>query len=166
MGKGRVPGFLFLAQLRESYSSFGCVGSIKQQHADGCRDPRENGGGAKRRSEDLNQPLGPFHGDISITCPGVTSPGSQPNPPCPPGCTAKEQHTILGCQQQLARGCSPTSDSLPLQGNPTTSQGMGQQAHHPHGGGSWKDFPSKTPLRSIGGAQLCSFPASLLPKGW
>lgn len=72
---------------------------------------------------------------------------------------------ILGCQQQLAHGWSPTSDSLPLQGNPTTSQGMGQQAHHPHGGGSWKDFPSKTPLRSIGGAQLCSFPASSLPKG-
>lgn len=93
MGKGGLPGFLFLAQLRESYSSFGCVGSIKQQHADGCRDPGEKGGGAKRRGEDLNQPLGPSCGDISITRPGVTSPGSQPNLPCP----AKEQHMILGC---------------------------------------------------------------------
>lgn len=69
---------------------------------------------------------------------------------------------ILGCQQQLARGCSPTSDSLPLQGGP--SRGWDSRLTTLTGG-SWKDFPSKTPLRSIGGAQLCSFPASSLPKG-
>lgn len=138
--------------------------TIKQHHTDGCRDPREKGGGAKRRSKDLNQPLDPFHGDISITCPAVTSPGSQPNPPCPPGCTAKEQRTILGCQQQLARGWSPTSDSLPCRGTLQPLRGWGSRLTALTRG-SWKYFPSKTLLSSVGGAQLCSFSASSLPKG-
>lgn len=118
-----------------------------------------------RPSQDLQQPLGPFHGNISVICPGVTSPGSQPDPPCPPGRTAEEQRTISGRQQQLTRGCSPTNDiSHPAGGPFHPSRGAGSRLTALTGG-SWEHFPSKAPLRGTDWAQLCSFPASSLPKG-